>query len=101
MASDYKKAYSKGYNAGARGLWPEHRPPHPPHELIGRLMDSVLKLRDAVDGELATLDKDDPWQTILGDPMDIVDELLVEVGVWLTAESPSTDQTNSQQKIAR
>lgn len=83
MTDDYKRGYSRGYWAGSRGAWPDHLPPAPPDDLIAELMAAAHKLRDAVDGELATLDKDDPWQTALGDGVDAVDEAMTAISSWL------------------
>lgn len=81
MTDAERLAYGRGYNRGAR--WPAHRPPHPPEPHVAKLMEAVQKLRDAVDGELAQLDADDPWQKSLGDPMDAVDAAMSEISRWL------------------
>lgn len=78
-----RNAYARGYAAGRRGAWPEHRPPQPPNEVIAKLMAAARKLRDAVDGELAALLPDDEWQRTLGEPVDAVDEALTAVSDWL------------------
>jgi hypothetical protein len=68
-------------NRGNR--WPAHKPPLPPEPHVARLMEAAQKLADAVDGELATLLEDDPWQEKLGNPMDEVREALAGVMRWL------------------
>lgn len=81
MTDAETRAYARGYNRGAR--WPEHRPPSPPEPIVARLMEAATNLADAVDGELATLLEDDPWQQKLGDPMDELRAAMVEVTRWL------------------
>lgn len=85
MNDEQRRAYSRGYNAGSRGRWPEHKPPLPPDETIQRMILAMRKLRDTVDGQLATILEDDPWQEILGNPIDEVDAVLIDVSRWLKA----------------
>ena len=83
MTREEKLAYGRGYNTGAAGRWPEHRPPAPPDPLVAELMRAATSLRNAVDGELATLDEEEPWQKTLGDPLDAVDAAMTAIGQWL------------------
>lgn len=83
MTDSYKIGYSRGYAAGQRRKWPEHRPPTPPDPIVGELVAAAQKLRDAADGELATLDPEDEWQTKIGDPMDEVNDALIAMTKWL------------------
>lgn len=84
MSREERCAYSKGYNAGSRH-WPLHRPPEPPNVIVAELMRAAMKLRDAVDDQLAQLDPEDDWQHTLGDPMDEVTAALERVSIWLRA----------------
>lgn len=88
MTRDEKLAYGRGYNAGVAGKWPLHKPPLPPGEMISALMGATRELRDAVDGELATLCDDDRWQSVLGDPMDRVDQAMTAIGKWIQEPEP-------------
>lgn len=81
-----RRDYARGYNAGRRGSWPDHRPPTPPDEIVAAFMDATMKLRNAVDGELATLDGGDEWTKRLGPLVDAVDEQFIAIGRWLTRD---------------
>jgi len=81
MSAEETRAYRRGYSAGSR--WPDHRPPHPPHELSAQLIKASQELRDAVDDFLATIDKEDELQGRLGEPVDRLDAVLVRIGEWL------------------
>lgn len=78
-----KRAYGRGYNTGSRGAWPLHRPPRPPDEQIASLLDTLQKLRDGVDGFIATLDEDDDINLELGVLVDQADAAMRDVGEWL------------------
>lgn len=80
-----RRAYARGYSRGAR--WPEHRPPAPPEPIVAHLMAAATRLADAVDGELATLLEDDPWQQKLGNPMDDLRAAMVQVTRWLKQQT--------------
>lgn len=82
-SNEYYRGYGAGYYRGGQNRWPLHRPPHPPQEMVRRLMETAMALRDAVDGELAMLDEEDPWQEKLGEPMDRVTEAFEVIGRWL------------------
>lgn len=90
MNGNESRAYSRGYSAGRRGAWPDHRPPVPPSPIIAKVLEAAKSLRDAVDGELATLEQDDRWQTIFGNPVDEFDQAMIEFGEWVRAESEQT-----------
>lgn len=90
MTRGEKLAYQRGYNRGCR--WPEHRPPTPPDKLMSAVIEAARKLRDAVDGELATLGEDDEWQETLGGPMDEFDHAMTKLSYWLLGK---TDDSNS------
>lgn len=81
MSRAEQLAYQRGYCRGNR--WPAHRPPTPPEPHVARLVEAASKLADAVDGELATLLEDDPWQEKLGNPMDDLRSILAEITDWL------------------
>lgn len=83
-----RRAYARGYNAGRRGVWPDHRPIAPPEPVICQLVEAALKLRNAVDGQLAMLGEDDEWQTTLGDPMDELDEAMKKLSAWILEPTP-------------
>lgn len=89
---EYKLAYQRGYQRGIKGGWPDHRPPSPPDELVARLMDAARALRDGVDGELATLDGDDPWTERLGPLVDAVDESLARIGQWIKRDDEQVQE---------
>jgi hypothetical protein len=43
----------------------------------------VARRNTAVDGELAQLDPDDQWQTVLGSGVDAVDMAMITITEWL------------------
>lgn len=47
--TDYKRIYMRGYNAGSRTAWPEHKPPAPPEAVIAELIETGRALRDRLD----------------------------------------------------
>ena len=78
-----RRAYAKGYNAGRQGSWPLHRPPTPPDEVTGQLVEALRNLRDGVDGVLAILSGDDEWVVQLGPLVDAADDALGNLGECL------------------
>ena len=87
-ARDLRRAYSKGYNAGSRGAWPDHRPPMPPDEVTSRIVEAALALRNAVDGEIACFLDDEPVVEAVGPRIDALDEALAGLGRWVRASIP-------------
>jgi len=59
MTADEKRAYSRGYNAGSRGKWPEHAPPNPPQEHVLALFVAAKSLADAAAAVLQVVLPDD------------------------------------------
>lgn len=86
MTPEYRRAYAKGYIAGSRGRWPDHKPPLPPNEMAAELIATLKAMRNCLDGELAKLDKEDPWESLFGPLIDRADEALAKVNTWLRAE---------------
>ena len=78
-----QRAYCRGYSAGSRKIWPDHRPIRPPDEIIGPLVEAALRLRDAVDNQLALFDPEDELQDTLGIPMDDLTLALARCGEWI------------------
>lgn len=79
----YTRGYSRGYAAKSSGRWPDHRPRKPPDAIIGGLVEALQKLRDAVDGELAKFDPEDPLVEKLGPLVDAADIKLEKLGKWI------------------
>ena len=80
-----RRAYYRGYAAGSRGRWPDHRPPLPPHDLIRRLMQAAQQLRDDCAAGCATFDPDDEFTRLLAPSIDAMDEAMAAVTEWLKA----------------
>ena len=76
-----KKAYARGYQRGYR--WPDHKPPIPPHPIIGRLIQALIDLRDCADGQMAAFDEDDPMARKFDPYIEAADEALSDVRTWL------------------
>lgn len=87
MTIEEKRAYSRGYCRGNR--WPEHRPPVPPEEHVAALMTAARRLADAVDGQLAMLLEDDPWQESLGVPLNGLNAAMSQITEWLRDKNES------------
>lgn len=83
MTDDQKKAYGRGYTAGSRSRWPEHRPPLPPDPLVRRLLAAAQTIRDGHDKLLATLGPGDDFEQELGPGIDALDAAMREVTDWL------------------
>lgn len=82
---DYKLGYAKGYSAGTSRRWPEHKPIVPPDEIVGDLVQALMNMRNAVDGQLALFDPEDPLQGILGPHIDAADGILAKLDRWIKA----------------
>lgn len=89
MTDGERRAYGRGYNAGSRHAWPQHRPPVPPDEMISELLRAAQQLRDAADTFLATLLPDDEMVDKLGPGIDAVDVILDRMAAWV--RSPAID----------
>ena len=79
------KEYQRGYYAGAKGNWPDHRPPHPPLDVIKRMYDAARMLRNAADDIVASLCEDDELSKELIPGIDAVDEAFTLLSAWLKA----------------
>lgn len=75
--------YAKGYAAGQRRSWPEHKPPRPPDAIVSELQEALQQLRDDIDGELAKFDEDDELNIVLSPSIERADEALRSVTKWL------------------
>lgn len=89
MNDDYKRGYSKGYNAGVAGRWPEHKPPSPPDDVVAALWKVASELRDTADSLCATLDDEDEFLKSLVPKIDAIDRLGHWIADWLK-QSPVT-----------
>ncbi len=76
MSREERTAYGRGYNAGLRSRWPETIPPRPPDEVVGKMFDALLALRNAVDGQMSTFDEDDEMAVYLYRFVDQADEAM-------------------------
>lgn len=84
MKSSYERlAYARGYNAGVRGRWPEHRPPAPPHPLVRNVLAAAQGLRDEIDSLFATLCEDDEFNVRIDPHIAAFDESMVAIDRWL------------------
>ena len=85
MTPEERRAYARGYHAGSRSAWPEHRPPRPPDELCAELIDAMRRLRDCADGWLAMFcaEDDDQMHSEIAEGIDHADVVLAKVSEWL------------------
>lgn len=90
MTRGEKSAYQRGYAAGIRGRWPEHKPPLPPNEIIADLLLALREIRDHLDGELATID-DPEWEAAFGPIIERADTAAQLVTEWLLSAPPSDE----------
>lgn len=79
-----RRAYQRGYAAGAK--WPLYKPPMPPHEVLGPIMEAAKSLRDGMDSQLAMFDENDEINSVLGPLIGKFDEAMVRFGEWLKSE---------------
>ena len=56
-------------------------------------MDAARRLRDAVDGVLATFDETDELQTTLGNAVDVLDEQFIRIAEWLLSAETNPKET--------
>ncbi len=71
-----QRAYARGYNARSSHRWPDHVPPRPPDEVVGKMYDALLALRNAVDGQMSLFDEDDEMAVYLYRFVDQADEAM-------------------------
>jgi hypothetical protein len=86
---DFKRGYSRGYQAGIRGRWPDHTPPNPPTPEVLALFVAAKDLRDAAFGLLQVIIADDgpdgPFVT-LETEANKVDNAFQEISKWLKTQ---------------
>ena len=87
LREECRNEYARGYQCGAR--WPLHKPPFPPEPIINELVQSLQALRDAIDGELAKFDENDPICKILDPYIECVDKAQESLSVWLLDREPA------------
>jgi hypothetical protein len=63
-------------------MWPAHKPPEPPNEIVANLLLALREIRDELDGALATID-DAEWEAALGPIIDKADAAAEAVTEWL------------------
>lgn len=83
--SETQLAYSRGYYAGSKHVWPNWLPPTPPQAEVAAMIVAARALRNAIDNKLATLDENDDWNTELGPLIDQWDEKEKAVLEWIRA----------------
>lgn len=83
MPDDERRGYQRGYNARGQGVWPAHRPPTPPNEIVGPFVTAMRSMRDRVDYWIAGMEQDDPMVVDLGAQVDAVDAALARMDEWL------------------
>lgn len=74
MTTEYSKAYAKGYQAGMKRSWPQHRAPLPPDKIREDIMKAANDLRDAADDICARLDESDDFVKELSPKIDALDK---------------------------
>lgn len=90
MTDGEKRAYSRGYTAGSRGRWPEHRPPQPPNQIVAELLLALREIRDELDGGLAAID-DEEWEKLFGPIIERADAAAEMVSAWLIGSKVNAD----------
>ena len=83
MKNEYTRGYSRGYACASANRWPEHRPPHPPHDMACALFEAMEELADAVDSEIGKFDPDDDLVKVLGPKVEKARRVAIEVSKWL------------------
>lgn len=92
MTYQERLAYGRGYNTGAAGRWPAHKPPHPPEPITRALIEALQELRDAYDGLCATLDESDEIVALLDPSISQADEAMEKVTIWLREATSEKEQ---------
>ncbi len=82
---EWRLAYARGYNTASAGRWPLHQPPIPPDETVGKVVKALIALADAVRGECAKFDAEDPMAIWLLGFVDEADDALEAVGRFCLA----------------
>lgn len=86
---DYKRGYSRGYNAGISNRWPEYKPPTPPDEIVAELIHVSRILRDRYDYLCATFSEEDQAVREISPAIEEFDALMVKISKWLRANQLS------------
>ena len=92
MTPGERNAYHRGYNAGSKGAWPDHKPPIPPHRIVGEMYSAARKLRDAGDDICSVLLDDDVVCVTLNPSIDAMDKASKKLSKWLRESNPDTSQ---------
>jgi hypothetical protein len=83
-ATDYQRGYSKGYQRGRNGTWPDYVPPAVPCEIVDALRLALVNLRNAIDAQLAVFDEDDPLNLALSQHIDAATQALSRLTHYAT-----------------
>lgn len=75
--------YAKGWYAGIRGRWPEHKPPIPPEKVLAQLMNSATNMRNEADTLCAVFDENDKSLDKLRNAIDNFDAAMTALTRWL------------------
>ena len=78
-----RNAYSRGYQQAIANRWPLHKTPYPSEPIIGELVAALRALRDAIDGELAKFEENDPLNAALSPFIERADKAQTAVALWL------------------
>ena len=81
--TDIQKEYLRGYWAGLRHKWPEHRPPMPPKQIVAEALQAAIGVRDALDWLLATFEENGDEEMKFGKYIDTFDESVSKISEWL------------------
>lgn len=83
VTDELTRAYLKGYYAGSRGRWPNHKPPNPPQEQVLALFVAAKDLADAANDVLSVIIPDEDIFIALKNQLDSVDSAFSEISKWL------------------
>lgn len=81
---EQRLSYSRGYSAGIKCIWPEHRPPAPPEDLINGFYKAAMALRNAADNICASIDEEDEFAKELSPKIDNLDMEFKKLTLWLS-----------------
>jgi hypothetical protein len=90
MTRDEQRAYSRGYNAGRKRMWPAYAPPAPPDPVIQEIVRTSQLLAEKVATWCGAFGEDDEFSKELQPLMDQVDAAQSKLTEWLLHHNGSS-----------
>ena len=87
VKTEAQKEYLRGYWAGLRHKWPEHRPPMPPKQIVAEALQAAIGVRDALDGLIASFEEGGEEEIKYGKYIESFDESMKKITAFVLKDS--------------